>query len=199
MASGMIVHFTINPDLVGIAIGKKGARIKQVEKDSGVTSVNVDGKSGTEQWRICQICRLMRVHLSISFIIRCSSSFLPFPLLSPISFRFCPATSLTASIYNTYVLHPTYFYKILTSPVFLSPDYQDSPTPFSQYFTHHFILSHTHNHTHTGQITVVGPDAPSVQQAREMLELFTETFELKTHQIEYLSHDYSMLGEFSLS
>ena len=47
MASGMIVHFTINPDLVGIAIGKKGARIKQVEKDSGVTSVNVDGKSGT--------------------------------------------------------------------------------------------------------------------------------------------------------
>ena len=46
MASGMIVHFTINPDLVGIAIGKKGARIKQVEKDSGVTSVNVDGKSG---------------------------------------------------------------------------------------------------------------------------------------------------------
>lgn len=47
----------------------------------------------------------------------------------------------------------------------------------------------------TGQITVVGPDATSVQQAREMLELFTETFELKTHQIEYLSHDYSMLGE----
>jgi hypothetical protein len=46
MASGMIVDFTIDPDLVGIAIGKKGARIKQVEKDSGVTSVNVDGKSG---------------------------------------------------------------------------------------------------------------------------------------------------------
>jgi hypothetical protein len=30
MASGMIVDFTIDPDLVGIAIGKKGARIKQV-------------------------------------------------------------------------------------------------------------------------------------------------------------------------
>jgi transcription antitermination factor NusA-like protein len=66
MASGMIVHFTINPDLVGIAIGKKGARIKQVEKDSGVTSVNVDGKSGTEEGRICQIYRLMQVQLSIS-------------------------------------------------------------------------------------------------------------------------------------
>ena len=50
-----------------------------------------------------------------------------------------------------------------------------------------------------GQITVVGPDAPYVQQAREMLELFTETFELKTHQIEYLSHDYSMLGEGAIS
>ena len=46
MASGMIVDFTIDPDLVGIAIGKKGVRIKQVEKDSGVSSVNVDGKSG---------------------------------------------------------------------------------------------------------------------------------------------------------
>jgi KH domain len=46
MASGMIVDFNIDPDLVGIAIGKKGARIKQVEKDSGVSSVNVDGKSG---------------------------------------------------------------------------------------------------------------------------------------------------------
>lgn len=47
MASGMIVDFTIDPDLVGIAIGKKGVRIKQVEKDSGVSSVNVDGKTGT--------------------------------------------------------------------------------------------------------------------------------------------------------
>jgi hypothetical protein len=49
MASGMIVDFTIDPDLVGIAIGKKGARIKQVEKDSRVTSVNVDGKSGSDR------------------------------------------------------------------------------------------------------------------------------------------------------
>ena len=46
MASGMIVDFTIDPDLVGIAIGKKGVRIKQVEKDTGVTNVNVDGKTG---------------------------------------------------------------------------------------------------------------------------------------------------------
>lgn len=46
-----------------------------------------------------------------------------------------------------------------------------------------------------GHITVVGPDAASVQQARELLELFTENHELKPHQIDYLSRDYGMLGE----
>ena len=87
MASGMIVHFTINPDLVGIAIGKKGARIKQVEKDSGVTSVNVDGKSGTAEWRTCQVYRPCKcsylLHHPLYF-------FLPLLLLSLISFSFCP-------------------------------------------------------------------------------------------------------------
>jgi transcription antitermination factor NusA-like protein len=57
MASGMIVDFNIDPDLVGIAIGKKGARIKQVEKDSGVSSVNVDGKSGASVFYVC-VCVL---------------------------------------------------------------------------------------------------------------------------------------------
>jgi transcription antitermination factor NusA-like protein len=46
MASGMIVDFRIPVDLVGLTIGKKGARIKQIEKDSGVSSISVDGDSG---------------------------------------------------------------------------------------------------------------------------------------------------------
>ena len=46
MASGMICDFTINPDLVGVAIGKKGSRIKQIEQLTGVTSINVDGQTG---------------------------------------------------------------------------------------------------------------------------------------------------------
>ena len=50
-------------------------------------------------------------------------------------------------------------------------------------------------HNSLGHITVVGPDAASVQQARELLELFTENHELKPHQIDYLSRDYGMLGE----
>ena len=45
---------------------------------------------------------------------------------------------------------------------------------------------------------MVGPDAASVQMAREMLELFTETHELKPHQIEYLSHDYGMLSTYTI-
>lgn len=59
MASGMIVDFNIDPDLVGIAIGKKGARIKQVEKDSGVSSVNVDGKTGTLLFGLLDLLRLI--------------------------------------------------------------------------------------------------------------------------------------------
>jgi KH domain len=87
MASGMIVHFTINPDLVGIAIGKKGARIKQVEKDSGVTSVNVDGKSGTAERKACQVCRLLQVHLSPS---SSAALFPSFTIVISHFFSFCP-------------------------------------------------------------------------------------------------------------
>jgi KH domain len=64
MASGMIVDFNIDPDLVGIAIGKKGARIKQVEKDSGVSSVNVDGKSGVSVFLVC-VCVWVLVSLAM--------------------------------------------------------------------------------------------------------------------------------------
>ena len=42
---------------------------------------------------------------------------------------------------------------------------------------------------------MVGPDAQSVQAAREALELFEERHVLKIHQIEYLSRDFSMLED----
>lgn len=46
IASGLVVEFTIPPDLVGLIIGKKGARIKQIEQETGVTSIVVNGDSG---------------------------------------------------------------------------------------------------------------------------------------------------------
>lgn len=77
MASGMIDDFTINPDLVGIAIGKKGARIKQVEKDTGVSSVNVDGKTGTEMYVL---------FMYVLFVILCLQFIYPPSLLPAISY-----------------------------------------------------------------------------------------------------------------
>ena len=41
MASGHMVEFSIDPSLIGLIIGKKGARIKQVKDESGVTTVNI--------------------------------------------------------------------------------------------------------------------------------------------------------------
>jgi KH domain len=82
MASGMIVDFNIDPDLVGIAIGKKGARIKQVEKDSGVSSVNVDGKSGAPVLSMCAYVSCVDlptcvecVCLSLSLLITVTASY----------------------------------------------------------------------------------------------------------------------------
>ncbi len=46
IASGMMVEFSIPSDLVGLIIGKKGCRIKQIEQDTGVTAINVNGESG---------------------------------------------------------------------------------------------------------------------------------------------------------
>ncbi len=42
MASGLMIDFTVNPSLLGLVIGKKGSRIKQVTQDCGVTHINVD-------------------------------------------------------------------------------------------------------------------------------------------------------------
>lgn len=41
IAAGQMVEFTIRSDLIGLAIGKKGSRIKQIETDTGVSSINV--------------------------------------------------------------------------------------------------------------------------------------------------------------
>jgi len=46
MASGMMVDFTIPTTVIGLVIGKAGARIKQIEKETGVSSINVDGNTG---------------------------------------------------------------------------------------------------------------------------------------------------------
>jgi hypothetical protein len=41
IASGQMVEFMVPPELIGLVIGKKGARIKQIESETGVTSINV--------------------------------------------------------------------------------------------------------------------------------------------------------------
>jgi hypothetical protein len=46
VASGMMVDFTIPISVVGLVIGKQGQNIKTIEKETGVKSINVDGKSG---------------------------------------------------------------------------------------------------------------------------------------------------------
>lgn len=46
VASGMMVDFEIKRDLIGLVIGKGGARIKEVESKTGVTSINVNGDTG---------------------------------------------------------------------------------------------------------------------------------------------------------
>jgi hypothetical protein len=46
IASGMMIEFTIDPELVGLALGKKGARIKQIEQETKVHAINVTGETG---------------------------------------------------------------------------------------------------------------------------------------------------------
>lgn len=41
IAAGQMVEFMIRPELIGLAIGKKGTRIKQIETETGVSSINV--------------------------------------------------------------------------------------------------------------------------------------------------------------
>lgn len=45
MASGTVAEFNVDVDLVGLVIGAKGTRIKQVEAETG-TKANVEGKTG---------------------------------------------------------------------------------------------------------------------------------------------------------
>ena len=37
----MTVEFHIDPELVGVTLGKKGSRIKAIEAETGVTNINV--------------------------------------------------------------------------------------------------------------------------------------------------------------
>ena len=46
MASGMMVDFKIPTEIIGLVIGKGGERIKQIQNDTGVNSINVDGENG---------------------------------------------------------------------------------------------------------------------------------------------------------
>ncbi len=41
IAAGHVVECSVIPELIGLAIGKKGARIKQIESETGVSSINV--------------------------------------------------------------------------------------------------------------------------------------------------------------
>ena len=61
IASGMMIEFTIDPELVGLALGKKGMRIKQIEHDTKVHSINVTGETGT------LLC-LTDCHISVSHL-----------------------------------------------------------------------------------------------------------------------------------
>lgn len=45
ISSGHVTQFSVRADLVGLAIGKKGARIRSIEADTGVSSINV-GENG---------------------------------------------------------------------------------------------------------------------------------------------------------
>ena len=46
MASGMMIDFTIPLDMVGLIIGKGGERIRNIQADTNVKSINVNGDTG---------------------------------------------------------------------------------------------------------------------------------------------------------
>jgi hypothetical protein len=56
VASGMMIEFSIDPELVGLALGKKGARIKQIEQETKVHAINVTGETGTALVRCRWAC-----------------------------------------------------------------------------------------------------------------------------------------------
>jgi hypothetical protein len=92
----------------------------------------------------------------------------------------------------SHTLSPSLSLSLSLSPPFLI--LSSLPPPLFSLFPYPFLSTPTRPPP-SGHITVVGPDAASVQMAREMLELFTETHELKPHQIDFLSHDYGMLSK----
>jgi hypothetical protein len=46
VASGLRIEILVPRDLLGIIIGKKGARIQEVQRETGVSDIHIDGDSG---------------------------------------------------------------------------------------------------------------------------------------------------------
>jgi len=46
IASGLMIEFYVDPALIGLVLGKKGARIKQIQADTKVNAINVTGETG---------------------------------------------------------------------------------------------------------------------------------------------------------
>ena len=47
MAAGTRIEFKVSVELIGLIIGKKGVRVKEIQEDTGVTSIHIDGTTGT--------------------------------------------------------------------------------------------------------------------------------------------------------
>lgn len=47
VASGLRIEFTVPRELIGIIIGKKGSRIQEVQRETGVSDIHIDGDTGT--------------------------------------------------------------------------------------------------------------------------------------------------------
>lgn len=46
VASGLRIEFPVPRDLIGIIIGKKGSRIQEVQRETGVNDIHIDGETG---------------------------------------------------------------------------------------------------------------------------------------------------------
>ena len=44
--TGTRIEFTVQSSLIGVMIGKKGVRVQEVIKETGVRDISVDGNSG---------------------------------------------------------------------------------------------------------------------------------------------------------
>ena len=52
VASGLIVEFEVPTDCIGLIIGKKGMRIRQIEEETGVQSIKVNDNEHTGKGRV---------------------------------------------------------------------------------------------------------------------------------------------------